>query len=265
LQPDTIIPNLAYPQNLNRFGYVLNNPINFNDPTGHKSECDSGPQTWAACKLQLKNFAIRTLKNPNINDLDALVAIVDRAADLYENYEDMIPAISGVLLGIEESNPFTVYNASQANSEEELCAAVGRFDCPKNQITGDYFTSTGFHPDYADGDNQLYHFWAYLATVANTEGRGPLKFVPGMYVTGWANNIHEIYQPAWPGSDGSGASWQDYALSQAGMMIGFQVSRGIVPPSQLATHIGSFLGVNGPGMWYVNPLNSRFPLEGSHR
>jgi hypothetical protein len=35
LQPDTIIPNLAYPQAFNRFGYVLNNPIRFNDPSGH--------------------------------------------------------------------------------------------------------------------------------------------------------------------------------------------------------------------------------------
>ena len=34
-QPDTIIPNPANPQSLNRFGYVLNNPIRFNDPTGH--------------------------------------------------------------------------------------------------------------------------------------------------------------------------------------------------------------------------------------
>jgi RHS repeat-associated protein len=35
LQPDSIIPNPANPQSLNRFGYVLNNPIRFNDPTGH--------------------------------------------------------------------------------------------------------------------------------------------------------------------------------------------------------------------------------------
>jgi len=37
VQPDTIIP--GGPQGLNRSSYVANNPVNFNDPTGHK-ECD---------------------------------------------------------------------------------------------------------------------------------------------------------------------------------------------------------------------------------
>ena len=40
LQPDTIIPNRSNPQNWNRYSYVQNRPINFNDPTGHYSaEC----------------------------------------------------------------------------------------------------------------------------------------------------------------------------------------------------------------------------------
>ncbi len=35
LQPDTIIPDLANPQSLNRFSYVLNNPVKYSDPSGH--------------------------------------------------------------------------------------------------------------------------------------------------------------------------------------------------------------------------------------
>ena len=35
LQPDTIVILPYYPQNLNRFSYVLNNPVSFNDPSGH--------------------------------------------------------------------------------------------------------------------------------------------------------------------------------------------------------------------------------------
>ncbi len=37
LQPDTIIPNPANPQSWNRYAYVHNNPVRFNDPMGHKA------------------------------------------------------------------------------------------------------------------------------------------------------------------------------------------------------------------------------------
>jgi len=35
LSADTIVPGYANPQNLNRFSYVLNNPLRYTDPTGH--------------------------------------------------------------------------------------------------------------------------------------------------------------------------------------------------------------------------------------
>jgi hypothetical protein len=42
LQPDTIIPELSNPQSWNRFSYVENNPIAYNDPSGHKRVEDRG-------------------------------------------------------------------------------------------------------------------------------------------------------------------------------------------------------------------------------
>jgi RHS repeat-associated protein len=39
IQPDSLIPDAQNPQAWNRFSYVTNRPINFNDPTGHK-KCD---------------------------------------------------------------------------------------------------------------------------------------------------------------------------------------------------------------------------------
>ena len=35
IQPDSIIPNPANPQSLNRYSYANNNPLNYTDPTGH--------------------------------------------------------------------------------------------------------------------------------------------------------------------------------------------------------------------------------------
>jgi hypothetical protein len=40
LQPDSIIPNPANPQSWNRYSYVTNRPVNFNDPTGHTYLCE---------------------------------------------------------------------------------------------------------------------------------------------------------------------------------------------------------------------------------
>jgi hypothetical protein len=41
LQPDSIIPSLFNPQSWNRYSYVTNRPINFNDPTGHWGDSNS--------------------------------------------------------------------------------------------------------------------------------------------------------------------------------------------------------------------------------
>ena len=35
LRPDSIVPGAANPQSLNRYSYVLNNPLTYTDPTGH--------------------------------------------------------------------------------------------------------------------------------------------------------------------------------------------------------------------------------------
>ena len=40
VQPDSIIPDGANPQAFNRYSYVMNSPIGYNDPTGHKA-CDA--------------------------------------------------------------------------------------------------------------------------------------------------------------------------------------------------------------------------------
>ena len=36
IQPDTIVPDPANPQSLNRYSYVNNNPVKYTDPSGHR-------------------------------------------------------------------------------------------------------------------------------------------------------------------------------------------------------------------------------------
>lgn len=40
IQPDTIIPDQSNPQSWNRYSYVINQPVNLNDPTGHMFASD---------------------------------------------------------------------------------------------------------------------------------------------------------------------------------------------------------------------------------
>jgi RHS repeat-associated protein len=66
VQPDSIIPNTANPQNFNRFSYVGNNPVRFNDPTGHvcsdpddpTPSCESGGSTVNAHGLGSSSVVI---------------------------------------------------------------------------------------------------------------------------------------------------------------------------------------------------------------
>jgi hypothetical protein len=53
IQPDTIIPDPASPQSLNRYSYVRNNPLRFVDPSGHV-DCSLLPGEDAAACLATK-------------------------------------------------------------------------------------------------------------------------------------------------------------------------------------------------------------------
>jgi hypothetical protein len=68
LQPDTITP--GGPQGLNRYSYVGNNPVNFNDPTGHRA-CGDGEAI--DCDGKKNDFGIAGGPPPPIEDPEVVV------------------------------------------------------------------------------------------------------------------------------------------------------------------------------------------------
>lgn len=62
LQPDTVIPDLSNPQSWNRYSYVTNRPVNFNDPSGHRA-CDEDN-----CLLGTHKLDKDTAKDQNEDD-----------------------------------------------------------------------------------------------------------------------------------------------------------------------------------------------------
>ncbi|MDZ7414243.1 MAG: RHS repeat-associated core domain-containing protein, partial [candidate division KSB1 bacterium] len=99
VQPDPLVPEPGNPQALNRYAYVLNNPIRYTDPSGHCPWCipvalgvlkavDYG---WTAYDTWQ---ATRTLANPKASDEDKLVASLTVALAGLEVLEpdDFLPA-----------------------------------------------------------------------------------------------------------------------------------------------------------------------------
>ncbi|MBV6396868.1 MAG: hypothetical protein HFACDABA_02470 [Anaerolineales bacterium] len=260
-QADTIVPGGV--QGLDRYAYVGNNPVVYTDPSGHAQE-RSGYQSQihaknnniltaeAAAQAALKNFiscsrnsmcdapgydefetlfqqfykeASRIAKNLGRKDaLEAMAKIVDKAATIFNgNLNYMMMALGIVFIGTPTYGGMTLLAAEEVDESSEYSIFMLEF--------GD----KGFHDDLRDGDNQVYHVWAFIAQIVDPHG--DYNGIHANAVLGkLANNKHEFIDKH--------GSRQDFILSIVGMSIGVRLTFGKISPFDLGDALRAALGKN---------------------
>ena len=263
-QADTLVPSSGDPLSYNRYAYTRYNPISRIDPSGHMDAefGGGGCQDPVTCRqqwLQRRSEEILVTYG-HTDDASALNQIFDAAESIYGTYDRILPALTGILNNVEESNVMTIYHASvQAKNG---CAGLGRNpeECEANEKSGQYFKDTGFHKDFLDGHNQIFHVWPYISTSAATDISlfYPYNVAVGLTVSVTANLYHEIGQP------GSQSTWEDYYLSERGMVLGIMAASGMIPPEHFGDVMEFAIGDGGPGSFGMVPLMRwLMPLSGN--
>jgi RHS repeat-associated protein len=253
ISPDTIIPDFADPQSLNRYSYVLNRPLTLTDPSGHIASdeeeealaligqlCDA----YGVC-IEI-DFGYVPYESPGPDDpvwmwakgqweLRQLVALRDTAEyanQLYDRYQ------AGEITSLDVLCNLTDYRASIGSPEtfvddistfilgERGGRAVWAPPLGLNRWEELKLSASGFSEFHQDPSNQVRHFWMYVH-AAYTTGKPRLVTV--------GNWLHER---KWlPGIGGRGASRQDYILGNKGRDLGMDLREGTVDLNQASDWI----------------------------
>ncbi|MFZ1628120.1 MAG: hypothetical protein WAV70_04230, partial [Anaerolineae bacterium] len=229
------------------------------DPTGHAHCVDTDcAVTWHPTKHRYMISpgapGVRSVAKSivadlgGINDLEAMAVISDVAAGLYRTWDRFMPEMGKIFTGSPAYGTFGLI-APALSTMLGLggggCAGVGRepHDCSSNTV---YFHDTGFHSNFRDRHNQPYHIWGYIAQT--TTPGNIISFELNFALSQWGNLIHEEVQSRLNWDDGWGTIWQDWVLSEAGVLIGYQITYGLITsPVELGDTLRRDLGPLGPG------------------
>jgi len=167
-----------------------------------------------------------------ITDLEALAQLSDYAvsmlpADVSNRTAAYVNDMSYVLIGSEGAGVLLTSFFAASHTPPE-------------------FGDTGFHENYQDRQNQPYHFWAYVATIANANNTG------GWALANAGNIYHELLDPLEAfrtiNRGGlSGISWEDYHLAHAGAAMGKYLAEGTLPIEKAGHYMRAALSTEYPG------------------
>ncbi len=251
IQPDSIIPDPSKTQSFDRYAYVDNSPIIFNDPLGHDvgcagreaSECQGGINKLNNKQIQKKVYEkyknlYTDVLSGNLDDLQAFKQLSDYTASFSANDPDSFERNMGaVLTGLSEGNSAVSEALNQAN-----VPFVKRNDLYVERKSNDeQLLQSGFAGVFKDpnvirdpnlptfGGDQPHHFWFYVQ----------VSYESGSFVSNVINTAHESII-----GDKRGMSKNDFALGFEGSIIGDNLRSGKISPLDVGNAIDSNLRPN---------------------
>ncbi len=132
VQPDTIVPEPGDPQALNRYSYVLNNPIKYRDPSGHWVET-----AWDIANVGWSIYEVK--RDPSLLNIGALV--VDVAAMALP----FVPAGVGLVMRGGKTATTVVTHGDEAVNAARLAGHLG--DGTHAVLTASRLRQVGAHSD----------------------------------------------------------------------------------------------------------------------
>jgi RHS repeat-associated protein len=263
ISADTVVPGAGNPQNLNRYSYVGNSPLNFTDPTGHCAANYASGDAWCreewASAENIHDYGEQLQKQVKAGDLkpvEALAKLSDRTAAIFNSsMDDYMWAMTLVLMGIDAITitPFWFYSQNDWDAQVKTINARGwshywlkkdwlPYNYDKNKSNDSTVSDVGdWNEGYFDGSaNQAYHFWAYVST----------RYYNGDIFSSLSNFIHDNPLRV----DRPGVSISDNKLGLAGIELGYQLGNPSVS-CWVATMQCSWVNPD-PGNWIRTHLKS---------
>jgi len=143
VQADTVVPEPGNPQSLNRYAYVLNNPIRYNDPTGHAYEC--GVYAGTSCADVGPKFPGEIIQAPP-DALDNVWAVTEFVGAVVLEPADWVLTARDFLSG--QGSPWALVGllplvpSSVGKYADEAADAIKATNITKASIIADLSTGT---------------------------------------------------------------------------------------------------------------------------
>jgi hypothetical protein len=242
------VPSYQNPQSLNRYSYVLGNPLRFTDPFGHWAfeESPGGEQPLLEPEIGRvgvrfgSGYATSLRQRTLVRVADRLAPRVDASLRRVSRVSSQVPDQFGAadaMLAVVRCGARLARNdpgVFMTDVSEVLSGHTidvhsyirERQPDPPGGMAHPYFRSLegslGFHEAYRHPDPtnpQVHHYWFYVQ----------LSYEAGLAVAAAANVVHESSDP--------GGSRQDLRLGFQGALLGNAIRSGHIAPREVPVYI----------------------------